>query len=147
MNFYEVGNKNMDRCKLEYLIKNFDIKEKKEIIREMDPCGTYFLKKHCSAFLLNPDDPYLLEYFQELEYFPEMKDEIIQEAIIHYKKVNDLCINNNTYPFFKNPTNFKECEETRLDLVKMIPKEILNEFFGVKHIRYYEPPKYSEGNF
>lgn len=35
----------MDRCKLEYMIKNFDFKEKKKMIVLIDPYGDYELKK------------------------------------------------------------------------------------------------------
>ena len=133
----------MDRCKLEYMIKNIELKESKNIVHEMDLYGNYFFQKHCSKFLLNPDDPNLFEYFPEFEFFPEMKEELIEEAISKYKKINELCIKNNIYPFFKDPTNVQECEKTRLDLVEIIPEEILNEHFGVESIRWYEPPTYN----
>jgi hypothetical protein len=73
-----------------------------------------------------------------------MKEELIQEAITKYQNINELCIKKNTYPFFRNPTNIKECEEIRLDLVKIIPEELLNEFFCVEHIRFYKPPLYND---
>ena len=55
----------------------------------------------------------------------------------------DLCINNNTYPFFEDPTNVKECEKVRLDLVKKIPENLLNNYFGVESFGDYSPPKYN----
>ena len=67
--------------------------------------------------------------------------EVKEKAIAQYKLINELCVKNNTPPFFKDPTNVGECEKTRLDIVKIIPEKILNEFFGVESIRYYEPPK------
>ena len=45
----------MDRCKLEYMIKRFDFKEKKKVIKEMDPYGDYMFKKDISRYLVNPD--------------------------------------------------------------------------------------------
>ena len=49
---------------------------------------------------------------------------------------------NDTYPFFNDPDNIKECEKTRQDLLAIKPEEIVNAFFGVDSIREYEPPKY-----
>ena len=63
--------------------------------------------------------------------------------IYQYELINELCIKNNAYPFFKDPTNVSECEKTRLDIVKIIPEEIINDFFGVESIIEYEPPKYN----
>ena len=132
----------MDRCKLEYMIKNADFKAKKEIIYEMDPYGDYFFGKDCSNFLLDINGPNVFYYHPEFQYLPEMKDELIEEAIKKYKYINELCINNKIYPFFKDPTNVEECERIRLDIVKIMPEEMINKFFGVDHIRWYEPPIY-----
>jgi hypothetical protein len=35
----------MDRCKLEYMIKNLNLEESKRMIREMDVYENYFFKK------------------------------------------------------------------------------------------------------
>jgi hypothetical protein len=125
------------------MIKYLNLNESKNIVREMDPYGNNFFQKHCSQFFMNLEDPYLYEYFPEFEFFPEMKEELIQKAIIQYQKINELCIKNNIYPFFKDPTNIQECEKTRLDLVKILPEEIIDKFFGVNSIRDYEPPRYN----
>ena len=53
---------------------------------------------------------------------------MIEEAISKYRKINELCIKNNIYPFFKDPTNICESEKTRLDLVEIMPEEIINKF-------------------
>ena len=156
----------MDRCKLEYMIKNFDFNEKKKIIKEMDPYGDYLFCKDICKFLINPDtedvdilffigpchmlyynvcscesDPDIIElYRQDKE---KELQEIKEKYINQYKLINDLCVKNNTYPFFKDPTDIKECEKTRVDIVKIIPENILNEFFGVDSLRDYEPPIYN----
>ena len=70
--------------------------------------------------------------------------EIKEQFINQYKLINELCIQNNTYPFFKDPTNIAECEKTRLDLVRIIPEEIINKFYGVESLGDFEPPKYEE---
>ena len=135
----------MNRCKLEYMIKNFDIKEKKTMIWLIDPYGDYEFKKHISRFLLEPDttDLKILNHLPVLKYYPDEKEPFIKKYISLYEEINKLCIKNNTYPFFKDPTNVSECEKTRLDIVKIIPEEIINKFFGVESILDYEPPKYN----
>ena len=135
----------MDRCKLEYMIKKFDFKEKKKIIQLMDPYGDYAFKKDISRFLLDPEttDEEILNQLPIIMYFPEEKEPFINEYIELYKSINEFCIKNNAYPFFKDPTNVSECEKTRLDIVKIIPEELINDFFGVNSIRDYEPPIYN----
>lgn len=150
----------MDRCKLEYMIKRFDFNEKKRIIMEMDPYGDYKFKKDISRYLLNPDTkdedvlmyigPYTTMYFvsNKDDEFKELMEkeleEIKEEYINQYKLINELCIKNNTYPFFEDPTNIKECEKTRLDIVRIIPEKIINKFFKVDSLRDYEPPMYKK---
>lgn len=150
----------MDRCKLEYMIKRFDFNEKKRIIMEMDPYGDYKFKKDISRYLLNPDTkdedvlmyigPYTTMYFvsNKDEEFKELMEqeleEIKEEYINQYKLINELCIKNNTYPFFEDPTDIKECEKTRLDIVRIIPEKIINKFFKVDSLRDYEPPMYKK---
>ena len=150
----------MDRCKLEYMIKRFDFNEKKRIIMEMDPYGDYKFKKDISRYLLNPDTkdedvlmyigPYPTMYFvsNKDEEFKELMEqeleEIKEEYINQYKLINELCIKNNTYPFFEDPTDIKECEKTRLDIVRIIPEKIINKFFKVDSLRDYEPPMYKK---
>ena len=69
----------------------------------------------------------------------------------HFKPDNKildvLCINKNLTPFFTDSTNIMECERQRLDLVNNFTEEILNEFFGVKSIREFEPKKYKYSNY
>ena len=71
--------------------------------------------------------------------------EIKEEYINQYRLINELCIKNNTYPFFKDPSNIKECEKTRLDIVRIIPEQIINKYFNVDSLRDYKPPIYKEG--
>ena len=136
----------MDRCKLEYMYKRFDFNEKKKMIQLIDPFGDYEFRNYISRFLLDPNttDDNILVNLPLLQYFPEEKEEFINKYIDLYKSINELCIKNNTYPFFKDPNNVIECEKTRLDIVKIIPEKILNDFYGVESIRYYEPPIYNE---
>ena len=150
----------MDRCKLEYMIKRFDFNEKKRMIIEIDPYGDYKIKKDISRYFLNPDTkeedvlmyigPYTTMYFvsnkddEFKELMEQELEEIKEEYINQYKLINELCIKNNTYPFFEDPTDIKECEKTRLDIVRIIPEKIINKFFKVDSLRDYEPPMYKK---
>lgn len=155
----------MDRCKLEYMIKRFDFKEKKKMITEIDPYGDYDFKTDISTFLSNIDTTdieilqkagpssmvYYISYYDmdteiAMQSKAEMEKEVkeLKEKFINkFKSLNELCIKNNTFPFFKDPYDLKECEKTRLDIVKIIPEEIINKFFGVECLRDYEPPIYN----
>lgn len=153
----------MDRCKLEYMIKRLDFKDKKELIRKIDYEGDYEFNRDISKFLLNPDtkDPEILTYVGPYcnlyyhsymfykrvneEYKEDMEKELeeVKEKFRNiFKAINDLCIKNNTYPLFEDPNDLRKCEETRLDLIEPVPEEILNKFFGVDSLRTYEPPLY-----
>ena len=149
----------MDRCKLEYMIKRFDFNEKKRVIQEIDPYGDYKFKKDISRYLINPDTddeeilmyvgPYsMLYYISKDEAFRENMEkevkELQEEFINQYKLINELCIKNNTYPFFEDPYNIKECEKTRLDIVRILPEQIINKYFNVNSLGDYEPPLYKK---
>ena len=82
----------------------------------------------------------ILKKVTDPEFFTQLKDEI--DTL--YKSINEFCIKNNAYPFFKDPTNVSECEKTRLDLVRIIPEKIINEFFSVENFGDYYPPKYNK---
>jgi hypothetical protein len=114
------------------MIKNFDFKEKKKMIVLIDPYGDYEFKKDISSFLLDPNttDFYILNNLPILKYFPEEKKPFLNKYIDLYKEINELCIKNNTYPFFKDPTNVSECEKIRLDIVKIIHENTLMNTLG-----------------
>lgn len=135
----------MNRNKLEYLIINFDIKEKKEMIWLIDPNGDYEFKKHISKFLLEPDttDLNILNQLPVLKYYPDEKERFLKKFINLYEQINALCIKNNICPFFKDTSNVSECEKRRLDIVKLVPEESLNEFFNIDSFWNYKPSKYN----
>lgn len=155
----------MDRCKLEYMIKNIPLKEAKDLIYEIDPKGVYKFDRDISKFLLNPDTEdvellvsvgpchtiyYTVCEFEEDEeqlalYRADMEKEraeIFESYAAQYRKINEICTSNRTYPLFADPTDVSACEKTRLDLVKIVPEELLNRYFGVSSLREYEPPLY-----
>lgn len=134
----------MYRCKLEYMLKNVDIKEKNKMIELIDPRGVYEFREDISSLLLDPDtkDSNILYSFPQFKYFPDEKDLLINKFIRLYKQINELCRINNINPFFNDPTNVSECEKTRLALIRVLPEEYINDFFGVGSFRDYKPPKY-----
>ena len=134
----------MDRCKLEYMYKNMSIEKRKELIQEIDPKGEYMFNHLICKFLKEPNTNNL----DILKYIPGYKkmgkiDEVKKKYIKQYEIINQLCIENNTFPFFKDPSNIKESEETRLDLITLFPESKLNQFFGVKDFYDYRPPIYN----
>lgn len=135
----------MERCKLEYMYKNMTIEKRKEIIQEIDPKGEYMFNHLICKFLKNPDtsNPNILKYIPGWKKLGKI-EEVKQQYINQYKKINKLCIENKTYPFFKDPNNIKESEETRIDLIKLLPESTLNSFFGVDNFDDYKPQTYKK---
>ena len=134
----------MNRCKLEYMYKNMTIEKRKEMIQEIDPKGEYMFNHLICKFLKDPEttNPDILKYIVGWRN-PENIENVKQKYIQQYEKINKLCKENKTYPFFKTPNNIKESEETRLDLIKLMPESKLNKFFGVEDFWDYKPPIYN----
>lgn len=80
----------MYRCKLEYMLKNVDIKEKNKMIELIDPRGVYEFREDISSLLLDPDktDSNILYSFPQFKYFPDEKDLLINKFIRLYKQIN-----------------------------------------------------------
>lgn len=137
----------MNRSKLEYFIKNLMEYKKKEIIEEIDPNGDFKFDHLTIEFLKNPDttDPFVLlavpNYMD-----PTFVEAYKQKYVKQFELINDLCIKNNIYPFFKDPTNLVESELTREEICEQVHESILNEFFNVKSFREYQPPIYKPNN-
>lgn len=108
------------------------LKKKNKMIELIDPRGVYEFR----------EDSNILYSFPQFKYFPDEKDLLINKFIRLYKQINELCRINNINPFFNDPTNVSECEKTRLDLIRVLPEEYINDFFGVGSFRDYKPPKY-----
>ncbi len=135
----------MDRCKLDYIFKNFNAMQKKRMVQEIDPFGVYMFNEFICKFLKDPDttDKDILCFIPGWRN-PKHIETCKERYRDQYKKINDICIHNNIAPFFKNPNNIKESELTRLDLIKLVPEENLNKFYGVKDYWSYEPPTHNE---
>ena len=133
----------MDRSKLEYMIKNLPEHKKWELIEEVDPNGDYEFNDIAVEFLKNPDtkDPFIL--LAVPNYMDPASIEAYKEKYVKkFEKINAMCIENRIYPFFKNPKDLVESEETREDICEQVHESILNEFFGVERFRDYNPPIY-----
>ena len=133
----------MDRSKLEYLIKNLPICKQHEMIEEMDPDGDYEFNFLTKKFLKNPDtkDPFVLLAVPN-PYDPASVEAFKEKYVKQFEKINALCIQNKIYPFFDNPKDLRSSELTREDLCCQQHESYLNEFFGVKSFRDYNPPVY-----
>jgi hypothetical protein len=59
-----------------------------------------------------------------------------------FSEINEICINNKTYPIFNAPSNIEECLKIRKEILHMYKEEEVNAFFNVESIRDYTPPIY-----
>jgi hypothetical protein len=59
-----------------------------------------------------------------------------------FSEINEICINNKTYPIFNAPSNIEECLKIRKEVLHMYKEEEVNAFFNVESIRDYTPPIY-----
>jgi len=133
----------MDRSKLEYMIKNLPEHKKWEFQEQVDPDGSYEFDDSTVKFLKNPDtqDPFIL--LAVPNYMDPASIEAYKEKYVKkFEKINAMCIENKIYPFFKNPKDLAESEETREDICEQEHESILNAFFGVERFRDYNPPIY-----
>ena len=137
----------MERCKLEYAIKNLPEFKKGKFIEEVDPNGDYEFDFLVAKFLRNPDtkDPFILLAVPNYT-DPAFVEAYKQKYIKKFEKINQMCIENRIYPFFKNPKDLAECEATREDLCELECESVLNAFFGVERFRDYNPPIYEPEN-
>lgn len=134
----------MIRCKLEYLIKKIDIISRKRLI---------FLIDKDNHFDFHRVNTKAIEDFKNVQY--DLSDEINQilyevekendrslrekyEKI--FTEINQICIDSNLYPIFKDPSNTEECLKLREDLLKVYDEEDIKRFFGGKSLLDYEPP-------
>ncbi len=134
----------MVTCKLEYMIKNLDLEAQKRLV---------FLFDKDSAFDFHPVYTKKIEEFKDLdstcssEYeeimyqvFKEEVDELCEKYKKIFTEINRICIDNNTYPIFINPSNIEECLELRNDLLRVDNEEKICKFFNFKSLRDYNPP-------
>lgn len=137
----------MQRSKLEYLTKNLQHKSKLDLIEKIDPNNDYDFDLLAEKFLREPDtkDPFILlaipNYMD-----PTFVEKYKQKYVKKFEEINELCIKNKIKPFFKDPTNLRECELTREDLCEQVYESELNEYFNVKSFRDYDPPVYDPQN-
>ena len=133
----------MDRSKLEYLLKNLSIKDKNEIIVEIDPDGDYAFGFLVKKFLKNPDsnDPFVLLALPDPD-DPACIEAFKQKYVKQFEKINALCIKHKIYPFFDNPQDLPASELKREDLCCQVHESWINEFFGVESFYDYNPPVY-----
>ena len=133
----------MERCKLEYIIKNLPEYKKREFIEAVDPNGDYDFDPMAVEFLRQPDtkDPFILlavpNYMD-----PAFVEAYKQKYVKKFEEINEMCIKNRIHPFFKNPSDVVESEATREELCELEEESVLNAFFGVESFRDYNPPVY-----
>ena len=136
----------MRRCKLEYMIRNIPLIPRKRLINLFDVESQFhfdeFYIKELENFknmeVITGDSAEALMY----ECIKEINEERQKKYEQIFSEINEICINNKTYPIFNAPSNIEECLKIRKEVLHMYKEEDVNAFFNVESIRDYTPPIY-----
>ena len=136
----------MRRCKLEYMIRNIPLIPRKRLINLFDVESQFhfdeFYIKELENFknmeVITGDSAEALMY----ECIKEINEERQKKYEQIFSEINEICINNKTYPIFNAPSNIEECLKIRKEVLHMYKEEEVNAFFNVESIRDYTPPIY-----
>ena len=131
----------MDRCKLEYMLRNFNAEDKEEIIYRMTDSRDWF-NSRIVDFLLAPDMKDPIKLSMAGIHKPEQIESWKKIYASRFKYLNEICLRNKIEPFFKNPDDLTESELTREDLLKKMSERVLNSWFGCDSYYSYNPPIY-----
>ena len=136
----------MRRCKLEYMIRNIPLIPRKRLINLFDVesqfhFDEYYIKelenfKNMEVITGDSAEALMYECIKEINEERQKKYEQI------FSEINEICINNKTYPIFNAPSNIEECLKIRKEVLHMYKEEEVNAFFNVESIRDYTPPIY-----
>ena len=133
----------MIRCKLEYLIKSIEIQSRKRLIFLFDKDSQFeFHRVRTKSLEEFKNSKYdLTDEYQRIMYEVEKdNDESLRKEYENiFKEINEICIDNNIYPIFNDPSNTEECLKLREDLLKEYNEEDIKKFFDGKTLRDYEP--------
>lgn len=137
----------MNRSKLDYMIKDFPIEAKEEIIHIIDPDGQNYFHFLARDFLMNPNtkDVWTLSFIPA-NYKPEniKNTKLIYKLL--FKRINEIFIENKVFPLFENPEDLTQSELTRREIIKKNSERYLNNYFGVDSFYNYKPPIYEQKN-
>lgn len=131
----------MDRCKLEYMIRNFSAEDRSEIIFRMTDTRDWF-NTFVRDFLLEPDMNDIIKLSLAGIHKPEQIETWKEIFASRFKYLNELCLRNKTMPFFDNPDDLRESELMREELLKRVSERYLNAWFGCDSYYSYKPPIY-----
>lgn len=137
----------MDRCKLEYMIRNLSSDAREEILDIIDPKGEYHFHSLARDFLMNPDtkNVWILSFIPA-NYKPENIENTKLLYSLYFKRINEIMIENKHFPIFENPENLTASELTRRDILKKQSERYLNELFNTDSYYSYNPPIYNPEN-
>lgn len=128
--------------KLEYLTCDIDIGPRRRLIYLIDPDGfNDFNSLILDSFLSFKEEKNencdRRSYKSSLARHEREKNNYISI----FQEINQICIDNEVAPLFKDPTNILECLSRRLDLLNPRKIEELNEIYGVDVCKI-RPEKY-----
>lgn len=135
-------------CKLEYMMRNFNSDDKKEIIWLIDKDGYNDFNSYNIREVINfkHEKPATNNEFANRWYEIELAS--YNNTYFRFKyiftRINEIFIKNNVCPIFLDPSNIDECLDIREDMIMPMSYNRANEFFGVSNYREYVPPKYKK---
>lgn len=129
---------------LDYMTRGIEWNKRLDLVDMLDPHQNTMMFNFLIVKFLK--DPYTTNEFILLA-IPNHDDPAVVEGVRekyrqHFAKINQMCIENGIYPFFKDPNDLKECEQMRELLIREWPEWLMNESFKVNGYHLYTPPAY-----
>ena len=129
---------------LDYLTRGIEWNARQKLIDMFDPHSNTMLFNFLIVKFLK--DPYTTNEFKLLA-IPNHEDPAVVEGVRqkyrqYFASINEACIANGIYPFFKDPNDLKACESMREFLIREWPEWLMNERFKVDSYYRYTPPAY-----
>jgi hypothetical protein len=135
-------------CKLEYMMRNFNSDDKKEIIWLIDKDGYNDFNSYNIREVINFKHEKSATKNEFANRWYELELASYNNTSFRFKyiftRINEIFIANNVCPIFTDPSNIDECLDIREDMIMPMSYNRANEFFGVSNYREYVPPKYNK---
>ena len=129
---------------LDYMTRGIEWNARQKLIRMLDPHSDTMLFNFLIVKFLK--DPYTTSKFKLCAIpnyqNPENVEAVREKYRLHFAKINEMCIANGIYPFFKDPNDLQQCESMRECLIHKWPEWLMNKEFKVDGYHLYTPPAY-----
>ena len=128
---------------LDYMTRGIEWNARMDLVDMMEPKNNGIFNFIIVKFLKDPytTNEYKLMAIPNYE-TPENVEAVRVKFREHFAKINQMCIANGIYPFFKDPNDLAECESMREYLIRKWPEWLMNRDFNVDGYHLYKPPVY-----